>query len=104
MISLKLLNNSEREEYGTKLSLWLSLLAGERGKDQKKTTAGNSGPPPIFSLYENSVGILEQSMGARKQVEIRSSYRSARQHRRTESIPWNQFLGSLKLENTSTDI
>ncbi len=41
--------------------------------------------------------ILEQSMGARKRVRIGLSYRPARIHRLAESIPWNWFLGSLKV-------
>ncbi len=40
-----------------------------------------------------SAGILEQSMGARNRVP----YRPARIHRLEESIPWNRFLGSLKV-------
>jgi hypothetical protein len=46
-------------------------------------------------------GILEQSIGARNRG-IGLSYRPARQQRLAESIPWNRFLGSLKVENTTT--
>ncbi len=47
-------------------------------------------------------GILEQSVGARNRVGIGLSYRPARLHKAggidsLESIPWNQFLGSLKV-------
>ncbi len=37
-------------------------------------------------------------MGARNQVGIGLSYRPARLHRLVEWVPWNQFLGSLKVE------
>jgi hypothetical protein len=43
-------------------------------------------------------GILEQSMGARNRVGIGLSHRPARLHRLAESIPWNRFLGSLKVK------
>jgi hypothetical protein len=42
-------------------------------------------------------GILEQSMGARNRVGKGLPYRPARLHRLEESIPWNRFLGSLKV-------
>jgi hypothetical protein len=45
----------------------------------------------------NSVGILEQSVGARNRVGIGLSYLTARLHRLAELIPWNRFLGSLKV-------
>ncbi len=48
--------------------------------------------------YVASTEILEQSMGAENRVGIGLSYRAARQHRLAESIPWNRFLGSLKVE------
>jgi hypothetical protein len=38
-------------------------------------------------------------MGARNRVGIWLSYRPARLHRLAELIPWNRFLGSLKLKN-----
>jgi hypothetical protein len=38
-------------------------------------------------------GILEQSMGPRKQVGIGLSYRPARLHRLAELMTWNRFLG-----------
>ncbi len=48
---------------------------------------------------KNCAGILEQSLGARNRVV------PARQaiHRLAESIPRNQFLGSLIFENTVSD-
>jgi hypothetical protein len=52
---------------------------------------------PILFTYLTRAGILEQFMGARKLVEIGLSYRPARLHMPAESIPWNQFLGSLKV-------
>jgi hypothetical protein len=45
----------------------------------------------------NCAGILEQSMGARNRVGLGLSYRPARI---PESIPWNPFLGSLKIKNS----
>ncbi len=42
-------------------------------------------------------GILEQPMGSRNRVGIELSYRPARLHRLAKSIPWNRFLGSLKV-------
>jgi hypothetical protein len=41
-------------------------------------------------------------MRARNRVGIELSYRPARLHRLTESIPWNRFLGSSKFKNTTT--
>jgi len=42
-------------------------------------------------------GILEQSLGARNQVGRGLMNRSARLQRLLELIPFNQFLGSLKV-------
>jgi hypothetical protein len=42
--------------------------------------------------------ISKQSMGARNRAGIGwLSYRPARLHRLAVSIPWNRFLGSLKV-------
>jgi hypothetical protein len=46
----------------------------------------------------NCAGIFKQSMGARNRAEIGLSYRPARLHSLAELIPWNRFLGSLKVE------
>jgi len=46
---------------------------------------------------QTSAGIFKQSMGARNRVEIGFSYRPARLRRLAELIPWNWFLGSLKV-------
>jgi hypothetical protein len=51
--------------------------------------------PSLLLLF---AGIFKQSMGARKRVGIRLSYRPARLHRLAELIPWNRFLGSLKVK------
>ena len=51
----------------------------------------------IFCLCEDCSGIFKQSMGARNRKGIALAYRPARLHRLAESIPWNRFLGSLKL-------
>ncbi len=42
-------------------------------------------------------GIFEQSMGARNRVGLGMSYRPARLHSLAELVPWNRFLGSLKV-------
>ncbi len=44
-----------------------------------------------------SAGIFKQSIGARNRVGIGMSYRSARLHSLAELVPWNRFLGSLKV-------
>ncbi len=44
-----------------------------------------------------SDGIFKQSVGARNRVGIGLSYRPARLHSLTELVPWNRFLGSLKV-------
>jgi hypothetical protein len=46
---------------------------------------------------QNSAGIFKQSMGARNRVGIGLLYQPARLHRLAEMIPWNRFLGSLKV-------
>ncbi len=46
----------------------------------------------------NSAGILEQSMKARnRDIGIGLSYLPARLHSLAELVPWNRFLGSLKV-------
>ncbi len=40
---------------------------------------------------------LNNLRGARNRVEIGLSYRSARLHSLAELVPWNRFLGSLKV-------
>ncbi len=56
--------------------------------------------PKMFNCTctQNSARILEQSMGARNRVGIGLSYWPARLHRLAESVPWNRFLGSLKVK------
>ncbi len=44
-----------------------------------------------------SAGIFKQSMGARNRVGIGFSYWPAMPHRLAELVPWNRFLGSLKV-------
>jgi hypothetical protein len=44
-----------------------------------------------------SAGIFKQSMGARNQVGKGLSYRPAMLLRPTDPIPWNRFLGCLKV-------
>jgi hypothetical protein len=52
---------------------------------------------PIPPAYVACAGIFKQSMGARNQVEIGLSYRPARLLSLAELVPWNRFLGSLKV-------
>jgi hypothetical protein len=49
-------------------------------------------------LFLVSAGIFRQSMGARNQVGIGLLYRPARLHSLAEPIPWNRFLGSIKVK------
>ncbi len=44
-----------------------------------------------------SAGIYKQSIGARNRVGIGLSYQPARLHSLAELVPWNRFLGSLKV-------
>jgi hypothetical protein len=46
---------------------------------------------------ESCAGIFKQSIGARNQVGIGLSYRPARLRSLAELVPWNRFLGSLKV-------
>ncbi len=48
---------------------------------------------------KSCAGIVEQSEGARNRIGIGFSYRPAGLYRLVESIPWNQFLGSLKVKS-----
>ncbi len=49
-------------------------------------------------------GIFKESMGARHRGGIGLSYRPARLHRLAEFIPWNRFLGSIKMfKNTGSE-
>jgi hypothetical protein len=54
---------------------------------------------PIDSLLEEQYVYSsgQQSVGARNWVGAELSYRPARLHRLTESIPWNRFLKPLKV-------
>jgi hypothetical protein len=42
-------------------------------------------------------GIFKQSLGARNREEIGLLYQPARLRRLEELMPWNRFLGSLKV-------
>jgi hypothetical protein len=46
---------------------------------------------------KSSAWIFKQSIGARKRLGIGLSYPPARQHSLVELVPWNRFLGSLKV-------
>ncbi len=49
------------------------------------------------AVLEIRAGIFKESMGVRNRVGIGLSYRPARLHWLAELIPWNRFLGSLKV-------
>jgi hypothetical protein len=48
-------------------------------------------------IYEEATELEFFTMGAENRVGIGLSYRPARLHRLAEFIPWNRFLGSLKV-------
>jgi hypothetical protein len=52
-----------------------------------------------FFQFGNCAGISEQSIGtrSRNRVGIGLSHRPARLHSLAELVPWNRFLGSLKV-------
>jgi hypothetical protein len=52
----------------------------------------------ISSFSLNGAGIFKQFMSARNWVGIGLSYRPARLHNLAELVPWNRFLGSLKVQ------
>ena len=51
----------------------------------------------VRRLLHYRAGIFKESVGTRNKGGIGLSYRPARLHRLAESIPWNRFLGSLKV-------
>ncbi len=54
--------------------------------------------PPVRDYeFGYSAGIFKQYVGDRNRVGIGLSYWLARLHRLAELIPWNRFLGSLKV-------
>ncbi len=54
--------------------------------------------PGLLKMFTKSrAGIFKQSMGARNRVGIGLSYRPAKLHRLAEILPWNRFLGSIKV-------
>jgi hypothetical protein len=55
-------------------------------------------PPPPVTTVASSAGIFKQSMGARNRVGIGLSHWPTRLHGLAELIPWNRFLGSLKVK------
>jgi hypothetical protein len=58
---------------------------------------GISSKESIPPAYVACAGIFKQSMGARNRVGIGLSYRLARLLSLAELVPWNRFLGSLKV-------
>jgi hypothetical protein len=53
---------------------------------------------PLAAICAISAGIFKQSMGVRNQVGIGLSYRPARLYSHSDLVPWNRFLGSLKVK------
>jgi hypothetical protein len=51
----------------------------------------------LRQAYVASAVMVKQSVGARNRVGIGFSCRPTRLHRLDELIPWNRFLGSLKV-------
>jgi hypothetical protein len=80
----------------------------QAGRSSPVSNSGSdSAPPP--ELYSTSIhtpryssvysaGNFKQSMGARNRVGIGLSYRPARLHSLAELVPWDRFLGSLKVK------
>ena len=56
-----------------------------------------SAPHPPQSNGPTCAGIFKQCVGSRNRVGIGLSYRHARFHSLAELVPWNWFLGSLKV-------
>jgi hypothetical protein len=55
-------------------------------------------PVSLYRSDQSSELEFQNSLwGARNRVGIGLSYRPARLHRLAELIPWNRFLGSLKV-------
>jgi hypothetical protein len=69
------------------IRFFFKILEKKKKKDGDRLRGG----------VKTSAGIFKQSMGARNRVGIGLSYRPDRLHRLAELIPWNRFLGSLKV-------
>jgi hypothetical protein len=89
------------EENKKKSGIFLNILLREKVTNER---ANNESFFKLFSdhaafilFLETNAGIFKQSMGARNQVGIGLSYRPARLHSLAELVPWNRFLGSLKV-------
>jgi hypothetical protein len=57
-------------------------------------------PAPLLrtqAVLQFSAGIFKQSMGARNRVRIGLPYQPAWLQSLAELVPWNRFLGSLKV-------
>jgi hypothetical protein len=52
---------------------------------------------PTTRCKATSAGIFKQSMGSWNRVGIVLPYRPARLHSLAELVPWNRFLGFLKI-------
>jgi hypothetical protein len=73
-----------------------------RSASHKTSEAGDNLEKSVCFLAESKhiapcAGIFKQSMGARNRVGIGLSYQPGRLHVLAELIPWNRFLGSLKV-------
>jgi hypothetical protein len=53
---------------------------------------------PQWSLWLISAGVFKQSMGARNRLGVGLPYQPGRLHSLVELVPWNRFLGSLKVQ------
>jgi hypothetical protein len=53
---------------------------------------------PRHDRLATCAGFFKQSVGARNRVGTELSYRPARLRSLAELVPWNRFLGSLKIE------
>ncbi len=69
------------------VAVGVMLLEPHQAKSELKAVAS----------WQSSDGIFKQSMGARNQVGTGLSYWPTRLHSLVELVPWNRFLGSLKV-------
>jgi hypothetical protein len=53
--------------------------------------------PCRATSFDSCAGIFKQSIGARNRVGIGLPYRPASLHSLAELVPWNRFLGSLRV-------
>jgi hypothetical protein len=84
-----------------KSGIFLNILLREKVTNERANNESflklSSDHAAFILFLETSAGIFKQSMGARNQVGIGLSYRPSRLHSLAELVPWNRFLGSLKV-------